>query len=121
MFAFLYLIFRVFKIEHPLVSASRTERNYRKNVMLERLGKVSGWVGTSFALLAFFFAFMKWSPGHGKPFYFGVLAAFLFFLIGQAVRYVRQKLHVNRISSPNVRYWPKADIPSCTAHVRFRG
>jgi len=20
----------------------------------------------------------------------------------------------------NVRYWPKADIPSCTAHVRFR-
>jgi hypothetical protein len=21
----------------------------------------------------------------------------------------------------NVRYWPKADIPSCTAHVRFRG
>jgi ABC-type uncharacterized transport system substrate-binding protein len=21
----------------------------------------------------------------------------------------------------NVRYWHKADIPSCTAHVRFRG
>jgi hypothetical protein len=21
----------------------------------------------------------------------------------------------------NVRYWPKADIRSCTAHVRFRG
>jgi hypothetical protein len=20
-----------------------------------------------------------------------------------------------------VRYWPLADIPSCTAHVRFRG
>jgi len=20
----------------------------------------------------------------------------------------------------HVRYWPKADIPSCTAHVRFR-
>ena len=20
-----------------------------------------------------------------------------------------------------VRYWPKADIPICTAHVRFRG
>jgi len=20
-----------------------------------------------------------------------------------------------------VRFWPKADIPSCTAHVRFRG
>jgi hypothetical protein len=25
------------------------------------------------------------------------------------------------MSSANVRYWPKADIPSCTAHVRFRG
>jgi putative ABC transport system substrate-binding protein len=22
---------------------------------------------------------------------------------------------------PGVRLWPKADIPSCTAHVRFRG
>jgi hypothetical protein len=21
----------------------------------------------------------------------------------------------------DVRYWPKADIPNCTAHVRFRG
>jgi hypothetical protein len=21
----------------------------------------------------------------------------------------------------DVRLWPKADIPSCTAHVRFRG
>ena len=21
----------------------------------------------------------------------------------------------------NVRFWPKGDIPSCTAHVRFRG
>jgi len=21
----------------------------------------------------------------------------------------------------DVRFWPKADIPSCTAHVRFRG
>ena len=21
----------------------------------------------------------------------------------------------------DVRYWPKADIPICTAHVRFRG
>jgi hypothetical protein len=59
-----------------------------KKVMLERLGKVSGWVGTGFALLAFVFAFMKWSPGHGEPFYFGLLAAVLFFLIGQAVRYV---------------------------------
>jgi hypothetical protein len=24
-------------------------------------------------------------------------------------------------SMTNVRYWPKADICSCTAHVRFRG
>jgi hypothetical protein len=24
-------------------------------------------------------------------------------------------------ASGNVRYWPKADIPSCNAHVRFRG
>ena len=23
--------------------------------------------------------------------------------------------------SRDVRYWPKADIASCTAHVRFRG
>jgi hypothetical protein len=22
-------------------------------------------------------------------------------------------------SGPNVRYWHKADMPSCTAHVRF--
>jgi hypothetical protein len=25
------------------------------------------------------------------------------------------------MNGPNVRYWPKADIPSCTAHVRFWG
>src|SRR5262249_38942861 len=25
------------------------------------------------------------------------------------------------VGSPNVRFWPIADIPSCTAHVRFRG
>ena len=56
--------------------------------MLERLGKASGWVGTSLASLAIVFAFMKWSPGHGEPFYFGVLAAVVFFLIGQALRYV---------------------------------
>jgi hypothetical protein len=75
--------------------------------MLERLGKVSGWVGTSFALLAFVFAFMKWSPGHGEPFYFGVLAAILFFLIGQAVRYA------------NVRFRGKADMIFRGANVRF--
>ena len=40
----------------------------RAEVMLERLGKLSGWVGTSFAVLAFVYAFMKWSPGHGEPF-----------------------------------------------------
>ena len=26
-----------------------------------------------------------------------------------------------RLYTLNVRYWHKADIPSCTAHVRFRG
>ena len=25
------------------------------------------------------------------------------------------------VTGSNVRYWHKADIPSCTAHVRFRG
>jgi len=24
-------------------------------------------------------------------------------------------------TAADVRYWPKADIPVCTAHVRFRG
>ena len=56
--------------------------------MLERLGKASGSVGTSLAVLALVFAFMSWSPGHGEPFYFGLLAAVVFFLIGQAVRHV---------------------------------
>ena len=27
----------------------------------------------------------------------------------------------DRVMACDVRYWPKADIPSCTAHVRFRG
>jgi putative ABC transport system substrate-binding protein len=27
----------------------------------------------------------------------------------------------DRVSGGDVRFWPKADIPSCTAHVRFRG
>ena len=57
-------------------------------VMLERLGKVSGWAGTGFALLAFTFAFAKWSPGHGEALYFGVLVGVVLFLMGQAVRYV---------------------------------
>jgi hypothetical protein len=26
-----------------------------------------------------------------------------------------------RAELANVRFWPIADIPSCTAHVRFRG
>ncbi|MFZ1003063.1 MAG: hypothetical protein WAN68_13785 [Pseudolabrys sp.] len=56
--------------------------------MLERLGKVSGWAGTGFALLAFTFAFAKGSPGHGEALYFGVLAGVVLFLMGQAVRYV---------------------------------
>jgi len=25
------------------------------------------------------------------------------------------------VAGSYVRYWPKADIPSCTAHVRFQG
>ena len=32
--------------------------------------------------------------------------------------------HVQEVANPtvdHVRFWPKADIPSCTAHVRFRG
>jgi hypothetical protein len=27
----------------------------------------------------------------------------------------------NRVKAANVRFWPKADIGYCTAHVRFRG
>ena len=27
----------------------------------------------------------------------------------------------DRMNAQNVRYWHKADIPSCTAHVRFWG
>jgi hypothetical protein len=27
----------------------------------------------------------------------------------------------DELSLSDVRYWPKADIPVCTAHVRFRG
>jgi hypothetical protein len=35
------------------------------------------------------------------------------------IRLVRNK---NRVGARrNVRYWPLADIPSCTAHVRFWG
>src|SRR5262249_6255824 len=30
-------------------------------------------------------------------------------------------LVVSREQLDNVRFWPKADIPSCTAHVRFWG
>ena len=56
--------------------------------MLERLGKVCGWAGTGLALLIVVWAFLTWSPGNGGPFYFGVLAAVVVFLIGQAFRYV---------------------------------
>ena len=56
--------------------------------MLERLGKVCGWAGTGLALLIVVWAFLTWSPGNGGPFYFGVLAAVVVFLIGQALRYV---------------------------------
>src|SRR5215510_6091332 len=29
--------------------------------------------------------------------------------------------HLTKTMWRNVRFWPLADIPSCTAHVRFRG
>ena len=29
--------------------------------------------------------------------------------------------NVMRLHADSARYWPKADIPSCTAHVRFWG
>jgi hypothetical protein len=56
--------------------------------MLERLGKVCGWVGTGLALLIVVWGFLTWHPGTGRPLYFGVLAAVVVFLIGQALRYV---------------------------------
>jgi hypothetical protein len=34
-------------------------------------------------------------------------------LLARADELIEQDCHV--------RYWPKADMPSCTAHVRFRG
>ena len=41
-------------------------------------------------------------------------------------RFIRECVKKNRLTGPqflgrerNVRYWHKADIPSCTAHVRF--
>src|SRR5262245_12205021 len=36
------------------------------------------------------------------------------------VRY-RRNLRRQLARTINVRFWPKADIPDCTAHVRFRG
>jgi hypothetical protein len=56
--------------------------------MLERLGKVCGWAGTGLALLIVVWGFLTWSAGNGEPLYFGVLAAVVVFLTGQALRYV---------------------------------
>lgn len=56
--------------------------------MLERLGKVCGWAGTGLALLIVVWGFLTWSAGYGEPLYFGVLAAVVIFLTGQALRYV---------------------------------
>jgi hypothetical protein len=56
--------------------------------MLERLGKVCGWTGTGLALLIVVWGFLTWRPGNGGPLYFGVLAAVVVFLTGQALRYV---------------------------------
>ena len=52
--------------------------------MLERLGKVCGWAGTDLALLIVVWGLLTWSAGNGGPLYFGVLAAIVVFLIGQA-------------------------------------
>src|SRR5262249_2172675 len=34
---------------------------------------------------------------------------------------VRSAIVGHFASGPPTQFWPKADIPSCTAHVRFRG
>jgi hypothetical protein len=56
--------------------------------VLERLGKVCGWAGTGLALLIVVWGFLTWHAGNGGHLYFGVLAAVVVFLIGQALRYV---------------------------------
>ena len=38
-----------------------------------------------------------------------------------AARTRRRSDRIADMCCPDVRYWHKADIPSCTAHVRFRG
>jgi len=57
-------------------------------LMLERFGKVCGWAGTGLALLIVIWGSLTWHAGNGAPLYFGVLAAVVVFLIGQALRYV---------------------------------
>jgi hypothetical protein len=44
--------------------------------------------GHCLALLIVVWGFLIWSAGNGGPLYFGVLAAVVVFLIGQALRYV---------------------------------
>jgi hypothetical protein len=56
--------------------------------MLERLGKVCGWVGTGLALIIGVWGLMTWRAGDGAPLYLGLLVAVVVFLIGQALRYV---------------------------------
>ena len=56
--------------------------------MLERLGKVCGWVGTGLALMIAVWGLMTWHAGDGAPLYLGLLVAVVVFLIGQALRYV---------------------------------
>ena len=56
--------------------------------MLERLGKLSGWVGTGLALTIAIWGLLTWHAGDGAPLYLGLLVAVVVFLIGQALRYV---------------------------------
>jgi hypothetical protein len=39
----------------------------------------------------------------------------------RATATARRRRRGDRLVTGDVRYWPKADIASCTAHVRFRG
>jgi hypothetical protein len=52
-----------------------------------------------------------------------VLIMFVLFLAGAGIFYVRLvcggKMLAQRVELLNVRYWHLADIPLCTAHVRF--
>ena len=48
--------------------------------MLERLGKVCGWVGTGLALMIAVWGLMTWHAGDGAPLYLGLVVAVVVFL-----------------------------------------